>query len=632
MSWLARRRLARWVNEHATPVEIADVESAARADVEALAWLDPLVAGKRFAFVGEANHFVHEKLGYRLFVTRYLASRGFTVLLEELAWSDGVRIGRYLESGDEAWLERVGTFGYEGDARPDRDDRWTGYFAQSRERYPTAAFKHEHVRLLARAARDPAAARRATASTWTTSPAPATRTWASSTASSARSRRRCAGESIEAEIARLESLVRALEARRASAAQLRTARSLRDGFRYTALIKDAPTLESLRPGMAFRESVMHEQADDVVASYPADTRFIVFAHDLHLARDDARVGPGAGVGPGGGRVDSIGTHLAKRHPGQVFAIWMLDFEGRDSQPLRRARQSGAGAARLAERGARARRRGVLRPGERSARGPTPIGVHVREHAPTWTSARKPMRSTSPAASRRCRRADRMWREHSARRERAMAVNPIDRILDEAVAGNVAPGRRRARRRRERRLLPGSARPHRAGLGGARRGRLGVPDRIDDEGDHLGGGDEARRAGQARARPADGRGRPRARQDRDPARFRRRRDTADAHAAARDHPAAPAHAHFRLLVRPVQQGRRPLHGARGAAVHRVVHERFLAGSAPLRAGRALGVRDRNRLGGQDRRVGERSEARALSAGRVLRAARHARTPASCFAPT
>ena len=332
MSWLARRRLARWAAEHATHVEIADVEQAARADVEALAWLDPLVEGKRFAFVGESNHFVHEKLGYRLFMVRYLASRGFTVLLEELAWSDGVRIERYLESGDEAWLERVGTFGFAGDARHDRDDRWTGYLAQTREHYPTAAFKHEHVRLI-RALREvrprlanhgfdvdyqPGAGYahlgeldgelRALAT-----PVP--------------------GESIEAEIARLERLVRALEARPANAALLRTARSLRDGFRYTALIKDAPTLESLRPGMAFRESVMHEQVDDVVASYPTDARFIVFAHDLHLARDDTRLALGAGVGPGGGRVDAIGRHIAKRHPGAVFAVWMLEAEGRDSQPL-----------------------------------------------------------------------------------------------------------------------------------------------------------------------------------------------------------------------------------------------------------------------------------------------------------
>src|SRR5262249_6846676 len=75
----------------------------------------------------------------------------------------------------------------------------------------------------------------------------------------------------------------------------------------------------------FREEVMHGQVDDVVASHPPDTRFVVFAHDLHLARDDARaVLGGASVGPGGGQVDSIGTHLAKRHAGEVFTLWMLD--------------------------------------------------------------------------------------------------------------------------------------------------------------------------------------------------------------------------------------------------------------------------------------------------------------------
>ena len=331
MSWLAGRRLARWVNEHATPVEIADVESAARADVEALAWLDPLVAGKRFAFVGEANHFVHEKLGYRLFVTRYLASRGFTVLLEELAWSDGVRIDRYLESGDEACLDRVGTFGYEGDARPDRDDRWTGYLAQAREHYPSAAFKREHVRLL-RALRELRPRPSNYGFDVDYQPGAGYAHLGELDGELRALADRVPGESLKAEIARLERLVRALEARPSGAAQLRTARSLRDGHRYTALIKDAPTLESLRPGMAFRESVMHAQADDVVALHPG-ARFIVFAHDLHLARDDARVGSSPGVGPGGGQVDSIGTHLAKRHPGQVFTIWMLDFEGRDSQPI-----------------------------------------------------------------------------------------------------------------------------------------------------------------------------------------------------------------------------------------------------------------------------------------------------------
>jgi erythromycin esterase-like protein len=248
-----------------------------------------------------------------------------------------VRAGRYLESGDESWLERVGTFGFEGDARPDRDDRWTGYLAQAHEHYPTAAFKHEHV-LWLRALRDlrprpqlrgfdvdyqPGAGY---AHLFEEVGDPALRALAA----------RVPGERIEDEVARLGRLVAAVEAMPASGPQrrlLRTARSLRDGFRYTALVKDAPDLASLAPGMAFRESVMHAQVDDLVDSHPAGARFVVFAHNLHLARDDARVTGRGGVGPGGGSVDSIGTHLAKRHPGRVFSVWMLDGEGRDAQPL-----------------------------------------------------------------------------------------------------------------------------------------------------------------------------------------------------------------------------------------------------------------------------------------------------------
>jgi len=321
---LRRRRIARWAREHATHVSIRDVESAAHADVEALAWLDPLVLGKRFAFVGEGNHFVHEKLGYRLFVTRYLASRGFGVLLEELAWSDGIRIDRYLESGDSSWLDRVGTFGFEGDRRSDRDDRPTGYLAEGQKHYPTAAFAHEHRRLL-RALREARAnGKRLVNHGFDVDYEPGAG-YAHLPAELALCAARVPGESLEEEILRVTKLAEDVDTR--------TVRSLRDGFRYVALTKDAKTLESLRPGMAFRESVMHEQVDDLVASHPPDARFIVFAHDLHLARDDSRVSSGAGVGPGGGRVDSIGTHVAKRHPGQVFALWMLDYEGRDSQPF-----------------------------------------------------------------------------------------------------------------------------------------------------------------------------------------------------------------------------------------------------------------------------------------------------------
>jgi erythromycin esterase-like protein len=62
-----------------------------------LSILDSLVAGKRFAYVGESDHFIHEKYAYRLAILNYLAARGFTHVGEEIGASDGMRIDRYIE-------------------------------------------------------------------------------------------------------------------------------------------------------------------------------------------------------------------------------------------------------------------------------------------------------------------------------------------------------------------------------------------------------------------------------------------------------------------------------------------------------------------------------------------------------
>jgi erythromycin esterase-like protein len=60
-----------------------------------LSILDPLVAGKRFAYIGEPDHFIHEKYAYRLTMLNYLAGRGFTHVGEEIGASDGMRIALY---------------------------------------------------------------------------------------------------------------------------------------------------------------------------------------------------------------------------------------------------------------------------------------------------------------------------------------------------------------------------------------------------------------------------------------------------------------------------------------------------------------------------------------------------------
>ena len=121
--WRNRRRLAaanafvEWAREAAVFVgDFADDGF----EVERLAFLDEALEGKRIVYLGEPSHWIHEKYPYRLLMVRYLFSRGWRHLGEELSWSDGKRVDRYLETGDPAQLDRVTAYGYEGANRPDR--------------------------------------------------------------------------------------------------------------------------------------------------------------------------------------------------------------------------------------------------------------------------------------------------------------------------------------------------------------------------------------------------------------------------------------------------------------------------------------------------------------------------------
>src|SRR5262249_28592532 len=115
-------------------------------DIERLSPLDQAVAEADIVVLGELNHFVHEKSDFRLFFCRYLLSRGFRTFAEELGWSDGVRVDRYLETGEEEGLWRLPSFGYAGQKRGDRDDRPTGLLRRVFDSYPTHLFLAEQAR------------------------------------------------------------------------------------------------------------------------------------------------------------------------------------------------------------------------------------------------------------------------------------------------------------------------------------------------------------------------------------------------------------------------------------------------------------------------------------------------------
>ena len=67
--------MARWAQ--AAGVGLASPLDGATTDLGPLSILDEAVSGADLVFLGELNHFVHEKSDFRLLFARYLLSRGF---------------------------------------------------------------------------------------------------------------------------------------------------------------------------------------------------------------------------------------------------------------------------------------------------------------------------------------------------------------------------------------------------------------------------------------------------------------------------------------------------------------------------------------------------------------------------
>jgi erythromycin esterase-like protein len=109
-----------WAHEHSVAIEPLD---GFNTDIDRFSSFDGLLENKRVVYLGEEDHWIHEKSDYRLLLLRYLISRGFRYIGEELGWSDGMRIDRFLETGDESYLDSIATYGYKSAIRTDRDDK-----------------------------------------------------------------------------------------------------------------------------------------------------------------------------------------------------------------------------------------------------------------------------------------------------------------------------------------------------------------------------------------------------------------------------------------------------------------------------------------------------------------------------
>ncbi len=337
----SRRRAIEDFRAYAAQRAIAfkDLETISE-NARRLSILDPLLAGKRFAFIGESDHFIHEKYAYRLAMLNYLAARGFTLLGEELGASDGMRIARFIANGNESQLERVTIYGYACAARHDRDDTPTGILRDSfGDAYPTALFAAEQKRF-AHGLRKigvhffgfdidplPGGGYEDLAEILDSMPADAT------VDQIRNALQRVLDETIDQEVARLDEALKLIEAE--GSERLRySATCLRDSFDYVRITYPAKTFDALNPGMAFRERYMHRQVDRILGQMRANEKLALMSHNMHLCRaPDAVAERGAGAGPGGKTDPPLGAWLAARYPGEIFSVWMLIGRGRDSQPF-----------------------------------------------------------------------------------------------------------------------------------------------------------------------------------------------------------------------------------------------------------------------------------------------------------
>lgn len=337
-----------WISGHAARLRTTNLEPASDTDA---ARIDALLAQSdhaRVIVLGELSHWISEKSDFRLWWLRRLAARHPLVLAEELGHSDGCRVARYLHTGDEDWLDRVPTFGWEGDRREDRDDRPTGILRRSFDAYPTARFKaaqcafYRELRALGITAyhgidiNAVAGAGYADARAFLPAlPADLARRIEPALAP-------VQGESALDESARLTALQAEIESHRAhsDAAAARALDSMAfdvermaDTLRYQALAHPAPDYDALRPAMALREATMKRAVDRILDGMAADERLVLMAHALHLVKDDDRVDAAAGAGPGGNLVRSLGHHLARERGERVFAVWFVFGGGSDCQPF-----------------------------------------------------------------------------------------------------------------------------------------------------------------------------------------------------------------------------------------------------------------------------------------------------------
>jgi erythromycin esterase-like protein len=343
-----------WVRESAISL---DADAWTEADLAGFAALDKLLEGKRFVYLGEADHYVREKYDFRLIFIEYLFKKGFRRIGMEMGYSDGKRIDRYLATGDEAILDRVTQFGFKGYLREDRDDIPAGFPGIENPEFRKTFFSEE-LRFI----------RKLRALNESLSPGGKRLSWFGFDISffpgggyvDARKlleehsseplvkdilqrMQRVEGESRLEEAERLRGLLEHVQERSpqlegllgATAAKELTTIILRlaESLVFCEAANQGPMAASWLSGLIEREQTMCRFMDDYLEELGPDEKIIFMGHNLHLCKKSQEITLGPAGSPMPKMWKAIGTHLALDRPGEVFAVWMTYDHGRHGTVL-----------------------------------------------------------------------------------------------------------------------------------------------------------------------------------------------------------------------------------------------------------------------------------------------------------
>ncbi len=349
-----REAFLSWARRAAVPLPASPEEPF---NERTQAALDRMLAGKRFAFLGEPDHFILEKYPFRLTLIRYLFAHGWRHVGMETGRSVGWRVDRYLETGDASCLSTEGA-----ESPHPMEQAILGKILEFVETHETHF--HEQLRPLSES-RAPGTAR--------------LHYWGydldcgiplGSVKPIQWLLEGCADGQVQELLSTLDRLrglstdeqlvqIEALQSKLPRCADVLAEGTFGDLQSWLSFLHDSVAAEKrpranrdsrgFRRWWAQREHFLMRFLDAIVDGLSGDEKLILLGHNVHLSKEAANLhfhpqfssfwGLRSWLRAWGYRIffklagwptnmgDSVGAHLHRRFPGQVLSVWMLYGQG-----------------------------------------------------------------------------------------------------------------------------------------------------------------------------------------------------------------------------------------------------------------------------------------------------------------